>query len=266
MAASPVNGAQVGAVQAPASAVAPAVAPIGGAPAAAHPGILGQIGSALHNFITQNPNTFTGNILAHGILGAGAAQRLFPYYQQEANIKRATELAALSQAQALPYETMAKAEQERGAGAASMATAAKTKAETPELPPGFSEDKDGNIMHIDPVTQQMTTVYSAPSQQTKMLESIKTYQGQLHDAQARLAAAKDPLSKLRATNDIADAQQLINDAGASFRAFGVTQEGQANQMPMAEAKIAGMLKGKAITAAAKGHGAFKPGPKDEMLN
>lgn len=194
-------------------------------PQPARGNILQQIGQVAKNFITQNPNTFAGNVLGSGLMHAGAAQRMYPYLVAE-------RMQQYRKGEADIGELQARAASEQ-------ATAGKTKAETGEAQVisdeaerlaklGYYKDKDGNLMGVD-ADGKPYTAYGTPTQLTKSSALLSTYIDKRTDAATRLAAAKESGSKaavMLAQADFNKWDELATNIKDSARAYAASAEGQ----------------------------------------
>jgi hypothetical protein len=213
-----------------------------------HKNILAEIGSVLHNYIAQNPNTIAGNIMSAGIAEAAGAQARYPLLLQQRRYEMAKQAQDLASAQATAHQNWAMGEKSladaREAAVKTIGEAAAARMQVDKaniLEPGqtWGGEKDADIIQKMP-DGSLKTVYASPTQQQRMLNNIADYQNKLLDAKAILADPKSNVfQRIQASRDIILYEKLANDAGASMRGYSFTKEGQENQRPNILIKEAG---------------------------
>lgn len=216
-------------------------------PPSAKPGIMGVIS----NFISQNPNTFAGNIISHGLMGARQAQMTYPYRQ-------ALAVQAYNKGQADILEQQAKASSE-------FATAGKAKAETGEAQvlsdeaqalaaKGLFKDKDGNLRGTD-ANGKPFTAYEAPTQLMKsnhLLEDIIDKRNAAFQKYQDAVAKGDKGAQMAATVEFDKQDELATNIKDSARAYAASAEGQQNKMITEAPELANRLQLGRIRADAAG--------------
>jgi hypothetical protein len=272
-AASPVNGAQVGAVQAPAAA-----APVAGGPAPPLQPGRGVMGAA-HDFFTQNPNSFWGSVLSNSIWGASNAHRAYGYKLAEANLAYRQQVANTQQAEALVGKTKAETGELGGKEAMERADAAvknvdavrKQKVISSLGPTDFVDEKD-NISTVNP-DGSITVKHYTPTMLSVASDLLNQANDHLETANETLMTAqkgKDPLAIMRAKAAVKAAENQRDIAMDSQRGVATSMQGQENQKTDIDEKgewemKKAQLRAAATAAAMAGRGgklptSFEPGP------
>ena len=224
-----------------------------------HKNILAEIGSVLHNYITQNPNTIAGNVMSAGIAGAAGAAARYPLLLQQRRYEMAKQAQDLATAQATAHQNWAMGEKSL-ADAREAAVKAKIDQDKLDiLAPGqsYSGPNNENIVQKMP-DGSFKTVYASPTQQIDMLAKAEDYTGKMIDAKDIMENSKASLfDRIKAKHDYQFYKAMSDGALASFKSFVATAQGQQNLTPNIEIKEAVATARAGMRAAAS---ARKPPP------